>query len=51
MSALPVQYKTYLTAFEDMLEGYCARLSCPRGLADAMRYSLLAGGKRLRPVS
>ncbi len=50
MSALPVQYKTYLTAFEGMLEGYCARLACPSGLADAMRYSLLAGGKRLRPV-
>ena len=50
MSAIPVQYKTYLTAFEDMLEGYCARLACPSGLADAMRYSLLAGGKRLRPV-
>ena len=50
MSALPVQYKTYLTAFEGMLETYCARLTCPSGLADAMRYSLLAGGKRLRPV-
>ena len=50
MSALPVKYKTYLTAFEGMLEAYCTRLSCPRGLADAMRYSLLAGGKRLRPV-
>lgn len=50
MSALPVKYKTYLTAFEGMLEGYCTRLSCPSGLADAMRYSLLAGGKRLRPV-
>ena len=50
MSALPVKYKTYLTAFEGMLGSYCARLSCPRGLADAMRYSLLAGGKRLRPV-
>ena len=50
MSALPVKYKTYLTAFEGMLEAYCARLTCPRGLADAMRYSLLAGGKRLRPV-
>ena len=50
MSALPVKYKTYLTAFESMLEGYCARLACPSGLADAMRYSLLAGGKRLRPV-
>ena len=50
MSALPVQYKTYLAAFEGMLETYCARLTCPSGLADAMRYSLLAGGKRLRPV-
>ena len=50
MSALPVQYKTYLTAFEGMLEEYCPRLSCPSGLADAMRYSMLAGGKRLRPV-
>ncbi len=50
MSVLPGKYNVYLSAFEGMLEGYCAALSCPRGLAEGMSYSLLAGGKRLRPV-
>ncbi len=37
--------------FEDALGEYCARMtSRPARLADSMRYSLLAGGKRIRPV-
>ena len=44
------QYDTYRTAVEDYLNGlFCAER--PYGkLQEAMRYSLLAGGKRVRPV-
>ena len=50
MSALPTNYQTYLDAFEGILQDYCKGLNAPEGLAEGMRYSLLAGGKRLRPV-
>ncbi len=50
MSALPTNYQIYLDAFERILHDYCAGLNAPEGLAEGMRYSLLAGGKRLRPV-
>ena len=50
MSALPSNYQTYLDAFEGILHDYCKELNAPEGLAEGMRYSLLAGGKRLRPV-
>jgi len=46
---------TYLEArralIETALEGYLPRPpACPRIIGEAMRYSLFAGGKRLRPV-
>lgn len=45
------KYAEYLQAFEGQLNTYAARLQThPSVLGDAMRYSLLAGGKRIRPV-
>lgn len=51
------RYAQYQTLVEKALEGYLPKptkdwpdLGPPRLLAEAMRYSLLAGGKRLRPV-
>lgn len=45
------QYEVYLTAFEHELARHCGRMSFqPPVLAESMRYSLLAGGKRIRPV-
>jgi geranylgeranyl diphosphate synthase, type II len=47
---------TYPDALRDEVEGYLAGVRFPSaapqtvGLEDAMRYSLLAGGKRIRPV-
>ena len=44
------QYETYRTAVEEYLDGLF-RAERPYGkLQEAMRYSLLAGGKRVRPV-
>ncbi len=44
------QYEIYRTAVEDYLDGLF-RTERPYGkLQEAMRYSLLAGGKRVRPV-
>ena len=45
----------YLTARRAQIEDALARLlpsppRCPARVSDAMRYSLLAGGKRLRPI-
>jgi geranylgeranyl diphosphate synthase type II len=45
----------YLTARRSQIDQALSRflpapLACPRILGDAMRYSLLAGGKRLRPI-
>lgn len=46
------QYQQYLTAIEDYLDSQCFQyVSEPqKTLFDSMRYSLLAGGKRLRPI-
>ena len=46
------RYQQYLAAIEDYLDKHCfVDNSLPQGeLFDAMRYSLLAGGKRLRPI-
>ena len=45
------KYAQYLQTFEDYLCSYADRLQTrPPVLGDAMRYSLLSGGKRIRPV-
>ncbi len=45
------QYKTYQNEFEDALKAFCKGFCFqPEILREAMRYSLLNGGKRLRPV-
>jgi len=45
------QYEQYRSAFEEALERCCAKWDYrPRVLVDSMRYSLLGGGKRIRPV-
>lgn len=50
MKTFDEQYQEYLQAVEAYLDGLFTR-SVPWGeLYEAMRYSLLAGGKRLRPV-
>ena len=43
--------ETYREAVEAYLEGCFADQKCPQQeLLQAMRYSLLAGGKRIRPI-
>ena len=44
------RYETYRTAVESYLETLFAGRPDWRDLYESMRYSLLAGGKRLRPV-
>ena len=45
------QYSLYLEHIENYLNTYCFVQDAPQKiLFDAMRYSLLAGGKRLRPI-
>ncbi len=45
------QYETYLSAFCSYAEEYCKGLSTsPEILGQSMKYSLLLGGKRIRPV-
>jgi geranylgeranyl diphosphate synthase type II len=45
------KYAEYLHTFENYLENYASTLNTrPSILGDAMRYSLLSGGKRVRPV-
>ena len=46
------QYQQYLSVIEDFLDAQCFQYDSEpqKTLFDAMRYSLLAGGKRLRPV-
>lgn len=43
-------YKSYLGKIEDGLDKYFRRRAPHKKLLEAMRYSLLAGGKRIRPV-
>ena len=46
-----LQYTTYLNRFNAYLEEYADKLTTkPSILAESMRYSLLNGGKRIRPV-
>jgi len=54
-SGVPALGATYPDALRDQVERYLEELrfsedSLTRGLEEAMRYSLLAGGKRIRPV-
>ncbi len=44
------QYQWYLTQIEGALEGYLQEELPQKRLLDAMTYSLMAGGKRIRPV-
>ena len=45
------KYQGYLTVFNDYLDKYMQSLSTmPTVLGEAMKYSLSAGGKRVRPV-
>lgn len=52
MQTFDEQYKAYLTCIEEYLDKQCFQYDSQpqKVLFDAMRYSLLAGGKRLRPV-
>ncbi|MCW3015405.1 MAG: polyprenyl synthetase family protein [Solirubrobacterales bacterium] len=56
MSPQPVATATYPEALRERIDAYLQVLRFPsvapqtQGLEDAMRYSLLAGGKRIRPV-
>ena len=50
METFQAQYDRYRAAMEEYLQSLFLR-STPYGrLQEAMRYSLLAGGKRVRPV-
>ncbi len=45
------QYDEYLSFFEGELKRFCAEMDYrPPVLCESMRYSLLSGGKRVRPV-
>ncbi len=45
------KYGEYFDFFEEALKGYCAEMDYrPPILTESMRYSLLSGGKRVRPV-
>ena len=55
MLGAPLATATYPDALRALVEGYLERLRfsaepATAGLEEAMRYSLLAGGKRIRPV-
>ncbi|VAX41835.1 (2E,6E)-farnesyl diphosphate synthase [hydrothermal vent metagenome] len=50
-TALEQTWQQYRAKVNTALEGYMQpRVDCPETLREAMAYSLLAGGKRLRPV-
>ncbi len=51
MKPFEEQYQVYLQAFEAALRKLCEEMQYePALLTESMRYSLLAGGKRIRPV-
>ena len=51
MNDFNIRYQEYLTAFEEYLNDYVKKLNTqPAVLAESMKYSLLSGGKRVRPV-
>lgn len=46
-----LRYEGYLSAFEEYAQNYMNGLETrPKVLGESMRYSLLSGGKRIRPV-
>ncbi|WP_418486546.1 polyprenyl synthetase family protein [Dysosmobacter sp.] len=49
-TAFDARYQEYLAAIEDYLNGLFAEKPHWADLYEAMRYSVLSGGKRLRPV-
>ena len=49
-TAFDTRYHGYLTIIEDYLNGLFVQENHWTDLYEAMRYSLLSGGKRLRPV-
>ncbi len=51
MSDYRLRYARYLKTFEDYAQNYMDKLQTkPTLLGESMRYSLLSGGKRIRPV-
>ena len=50
METFQSQYDRYRAAVEEALQGLFLRTKPYKRLQEAMRYSLLAGGKRVRPV-
>lgn len=51
MNAFDQKYSEYACFFEQALKNYCDGMDFkPSILSDSMKYSLLLGGKRLRPV-
>lgn len=51
MTDFSKKYAAYLEFFERALKHYCTEMKYfPPVLADSLRYSLLSGGKRVRPV-
>ncbi|MBE7100583.1 MAG: polyprenyl synthetase family protein [Clostridiales bacterium] len=51
MNEFQIRYNEYLAEFEKYLQEYAAKMvTSPTILGDSMRYSLLCGGKRVRPV-
>ena len=50
METFQVQYDRYRAAVEEALQSLFLRNKSYGRLQEAMRYSLLAGGKRVRPV-
>ncbi len=50
MSRFDVQLSAYVQRMEDYLQGCFLEKEPQKRLFEAMRYSLLAGGKRIRPV-
>lgn len=48
---IPARYETYLRFFDEVLQKTCDEMTfAPEILTESMKYSLLSGGKRLRPV-
>ena len=51
MYAFKDAYQRYLTVFEEYAKSYCEKLNTqPSILGESMQYSLMQGGKRIRPV-
>ncbi len=50
MTSFLAQYNETKELFNKYLDKYLSRLDCAESLNESMKYSLNAGGKRLRPV-